>query len=90
MFEDAPLHLLISGHVHRYFRINPFSGECTAGEKKLQIQNTPILPFTVIANNTNTTVLVKVTPTALQVQILDTTGKIVDKLSILPNAQIAD
>ncbi len=91
LFQKAPLHLLIGGHVHRYFRMNPFSGECkTKGEKKPRMKNTPVLPFTVVANDTDTAVLVKVTPAALQVQVINTDGNSVDRLTILPNAQLAD
>ena len=90
LFEEAPLHLLVSGHVHRYFRMNPFSGECTTERKKPQMKSTPVLPFTVVANDTDTVVMVKVTSAALQVQVINADGKTVDKLTLLPNAQLAE
>ncbi len=89
VFQNAPIHLLIGGHVHHYFRIDPFSGECSAEEKIPRMKDTPVLPFTVVANDTDTTVLVKASPDTLEVQVIDVDGKTVDSLTILPDARLA-
>ncbi len=82
MFDRHPLHLMISGHVHHYFRIDPFSGVCTSPHPSPTMQNTPVLPFTVVANDTHTAVIVRCRPQALDVRVVDADGSLVDRLSI--------
>ncbi len=89
VFEKVPLHLLIGGHVHRYFRMNPFSGECTAENKTARMKNTPVLPFTVAANDTDTVLLVKASPDSLKIRVVKADGKPADEFTILPDASLA-
>ena len=87
--KKNPLHLLIGGHVHHYFRIDPFSGECTTKKKTALMKNTPVLPFTVVANDTDTAVFVKASPDSLKMRVVNADGKQVDEFSILPDARPA-
>ncbi len=89
VFKKNPLHLLIGGHVHHYFRIDPFSGECTTGKKTALMKNTPVLPFTVVANDTDTAVFVKASPDSLKIRVVNADGKVVDEFTVLPNARLA-
>lgn len=89
LFKKDPLHLLISGHVHHYFRMNPFSGECTTKNKTAQMKNTPVLPFTVVANDTTTVLLVKASPDSLKIRVVKADGNPVDEFTILPDGTLA-
>ncbi len=88
VFTAAPLHLLISGHVHQYFRIEPFSGKCSSAKAKPDMKNTPTLPFAVVVNDTNTVVWVKVAEQKLSIKVIDADGDIVDEFVILPDTRL--
>ena len=82
MFDRHPLHLMVSGHVHRYFRIDAFSGVCTSPHPSPRKQNTPVLPFTVVVNDNQTVVIVRCRPQALDVRVVDSEGSLVDSFAI--------
>ncbi len=83
--ESRPLDLLLCGHVHQYFRMLPFSGECRCFGKapKVSMKKTPLLPFTVVGNDTNTLVQVEVTQENLQVRVLDCQGACIDQFEVI-------
>ena len=47
-----------------------------------QIKNPEALPYPVIANDIDTCIVVDVTPSALQIHVIDSTGKTIDQLKI--------
>ncbi|MFA6929253.1 MAG: metallophosphoesterase [Lentisphaeria bacterium] len=80
----APLSLLLCGHVHRYFRMPPFSGKCHCfGKPEIpSMKNTPVLPYTVVANDTDTLTLVRVDAEKLSIKVLGCDGRTIEEFSV--------
>ena len=80
---DAMPDLLLCGHLHRYIRLMPDAREIiTKKNVPCQIKNPEALPYPVIANDIDTCIVVDVTPSALQIHVVDSTGKTIDQLKI--------
>lgn len=74
----APLHLLLSGHLHRYFCMPANSGVCLDAGGQVWRRDAPQLPFTVVANSTDTVLVVQATGQTLEVRLVDATGHVRD------------
>ena len=77
---EAKLDVMLSGHVHKYFRIDPGTGQCTP---PLPYKEPPVLPFQVIANDTTSLLLAEVTNDALTISCIKQDGTIRDRV-VLP------
>jgi len=85
------LHLLLCGHAHNYFRLEPGSGKCT--QARCELKNTddaPILPFTVVINDTDTAIVVNVGHASLNIEVITDAGERIDAFRILPEGQFVD
>lgn len=79
---EAKLDVMLSGHVHRYFRIDPGTGQWTPALPYKG--HPPVLPFQVIANNTNTLLLGEVTKDTLTISCIKEDGTLQDKIVLKP------
>lgn len=78
----APLHLLISGHVHRYFKMAAGSGVCLDSRGEVWREGAPRLPFAVVANSNNTLLAVTAAEQALEVRLLGADGQEHDRVRL--------
>ena len=74
--------LLLSGHVHKYFRIQPGEAPHTPLGPVRQLKDYPALPYPVIANDTCTGLFGEVTADTLTVSALLTDGTVIDSCRI--------
>lgn len=79
---EAPLHLLLSGHVHRYFKMAAGSGVCLDCCGAVWRDGGPRLPFTVVANSNNTLLAVTATERSLEVRLLAADGQEQDRVRL--------
>ncbi|MBQ6472890.1 MAG: metallophosphoesterase [Victivallales bacterium] len=76
---EARLDVMLSGHVHRYFRIDPGTGRCTP---PLPYQEPPALPFQVIANDTTSLLLGEVSSDTLTISCIRQDGTVQDRIAL--------
>ncbi len=78
--EPGTVDLMLCGHVHKYFRIDPMTGKCFYKRENRFAPNAPLLPFPVVANDTDTMTVGTASPGALNLRVISGTGKTVDEL----------
>jgi len=88
---DNRLHLLICGHLHNYLRLEPESGKIAKSRRPLEITaDTPVLPFSVVANDTDTAIVVNVAHDALEIEVITDAAVRIDAFSVFPDGRVGD
>ena len=70
--------LILSGHLHKYFTVEPETGVCFFKQENRTSISEDKLPTLTIANDTDTLLQVDVTETHLTVRAIDTNGEVID------------
>ena len=76
--------LILSGHLHRYFTVEPETGVCFFKRENLTMVSPDTLSALTIANDTDTLLQVDVTEDHLTVNVIEQYGNVIDTLRIDP------
>jgi predicted phosphodiesterase len=76
--------LILSGHLHRYFTVEPETGVCFFKRENLTMVSPDTLNALTIANDIDTLLQVDVTEDHLMVNVIEQYGNVIDTLRIDP------
>ncbi len=93
---ERRVHLMLGGHLHKYFRINPDGGPVKTLDGKFASAELPRVPFAIVGNGGpggdggSSILTVDVAPEALTLKAFDTAGKLLDTFQIRPDGRVEE